>query len=74
VLCTGIAYAFYFRLIRRVGPARAVTVTYITPLFAVIWAWIFIGEPLTVAMAIAGALILGGVAISQGAAVKSQPR
>ena len=65
VLCTGIAYFIYFRLIYRVGAARAVTVTYLVPLFGVVWAWIVLGEPLTLSMAIAGALILGGVALSQ---------
>ena len=65
VLCTGTAYFIYFRLIYRVGAARAVTVTYLVPLFGVVWAWIVLGEPLTPSMAIAGALILGGVALSQ---------
>jgi drug/metabolite transporter (DMT)-like permease len=65
VLCTGIAYFIYFRLIYRVGASRAVTVTYLVPLFGVVWAWIVLGEPLTPSMAIAGALILGGVALSQ---------
>lgn len=67
VLCTGIAYALYYRLIVRVGAARAVTVTYLVPLFAVAWAWILLGEPLTLPMAIAAALILGSVAFSQKA-------
>jgi len=40
-------------------------VTYLVPLFGVVWAWIVLGEPLTPSMAIAGALILGGVALSQ---------
>ena len=65
VLCTGIAYLIYFRLIYRVGATRASTVTYLIPLFGVIWAWIVLDEPLTLTMAIAGALILGGVALSQ---------
>lgn len=65
VLCTGVAYFIYFRLIYRVGASRAVTVTYLVPLFGVVWAWIVLGEPLTPSMAIAGALILGGVALSQ---------
>jgi drug/metabolite transporter (DMT)-like permease len=65
VLCTGVAYFIYFRLIYRVGASRAVTVTYLVPLFGVVWAWIVLGEPLTVSMAVAGALILGGVALSQ---------
>ena len=65
VICTGIAYALYYRLIVRIGAARAVTVTYLVPLFAVAWAWILLGEPLTVPMAIAATLILGSVAFSQ---------
>ena len=62
VVCTGIAYALYYRLINRIGAPRASTVTYLVPLFGVLWAWLALGEPLTVTMAIAGALILGGVA------------
>jgi len=68
VFCTGIAYALYYRLIQRVGAGRAVTVTYLVPLFAVAWAWLLLGEPLTLPMLIAGALILGSVALSQRAA------
>ena len=67
VLCTGLAYAVYYRLVQRIGASRAVTVTYLVPLFAVGWAWWLLDEPLTVSMGIAGALILGSVAISQKA-------
>jgi len=67
VLCTGIAMVMYYRLIARVGASRASTVTYLIPLFAVTWAWWLLGEPVTLAMAAAGALILGSVAISQRA-------
>jgi drug/metabolite transporter (DMT)-like permease len=65
VLCTGVAFVLYYRLIARIGAARASTVTYLIPLFGVIWAWLVLGEPVTVTMALAGALILSGVAISQ---------
>jgi drug/metabolite transporter (DMT)-like permease len=65
VLCTGIAFVFYYRLIARIGGPRASTVTYLIPLFGVLWAWLVLHEPLTVSMAAAGALILGGVALSQ---------
>lgn len=68
-LCTGLAYFLYYRLLYRIGAPRTSTVTYLVPLFGVVWAWIFLGEPLTVSMAIAGALILGGVALSQQRAV-----
>ena len=48
-----------------IGGTRAVTVTYLVPVFAVAWAWMILGEQPTWAMAVAGALILGSVALSQ---------
>jgi drug/metabolite transporter (DMT)-like permease len=65
VVCSGLAYALYYRLIQRIGGARAVTVTYLVPLFAVAWAWMLLGEVPNLAMLAAGALILGSVALSQ---------
>ncbi|MCP3097402.1 DMT family transporter [Myxococcus sp. K15C18031901] len=65
VFGTGIGYVMFYRLIQRLGPARAATVTYLVPLFAVAWAWLLLDEPLTPTMALAGALILGGVALGQ---------
>ncbi|MBU6478579.1 MAG: DMT family transporter, partial [Xanthomonadaceae bacterium] len=65
VVCTGVAYAFYYRLIQRVGAPRATTVTYLVPIFGVLWAWLALGEPLTLGMAAGGALILGGLSLGQ---------
>lgn len=65
VLCTGLAYVLYYRLIHRIGAPRAATVTYIIPWFGVVWAWLLLGEALTPSMALAGVLILSGVALSQ---------
>jgi drug/metabolite transporter (DMT)-like permease len=65
VLCTGAAYVIYYRLIHRIGAPRAATVTYLVPLFGVFWAWLVLGEAVTARMAVSGALILGGVALTQ---------
>jgi drug/metabolite transporter (DMT)-like permease len=65
VLCTGIAYAFFFRLIQRVGAERATTCTYLVPLFGVGWGWLLLAETPTMTMLVAGALILGSVIVSQ---------
>jgi drug/metabolite transporter (DMT)-like permease len=65
VMCTGFAYLIYYRLIHRIGAPRAATVTYLVPLFGVLWAWLALREPLTATMAVAGLLILGGVALNQ---------
>jgi drug/metabolite transporter (DMT)-like permease len=71
VLCSGIAFFFYYRLIARIGAARTSTVTYLIPLFAVLWAWLLLREPLTATMTLAGVLILVGVGLSQQKARKN---
>lgn len=64
VLCTGIAYAIFYKTLHRIGAPRTATITYLIPAFGVMWAWSVLGEPVTATMAIACALILGGVALS----------
>ena len=71
VLCTGFAFVLYYRLVARIGAARTSTVTYLIPLFGVVWAWLLLDEPVTLTMALAGALILAGVALSQQRVGKS---
>lgn len=66
VLCTGLAYLMYFRLIAHVGASNAIAVTFLIPAFAVLWGWVFLGEPLTAAMAIGCAVILLGTALATG--------
>jgi drug/metabolite transporter (DMT)-like permease len=66
VACTGVAYILYFRLIAHVGPAGASSVTFLIPLFAVVWGWAFLGEVPTWGMAAGGAVILLGTALATG--------
>ena len=65
---TGIANAFYFRLIARIGPARAIAVTYLVPVFGMLWGLVFLHEPVTAAMLAACAVILLGTALATGGA------
>lgn len=67
VLCTGLSFVGYYRLIARIGASRTSTVTYLIPLFGVFWAWLLLGEAVTWSMAVAGAMILGSVAMAQRA-------
>jgi len=66
VLCTGVAYLMYFRLIARLGPSRAISVTFLIPLFGVLWGALFLGEAVTPAMWLGGAVILVGTALVSG--------
>jgi drug/metabolite transporter (DMT)-like permease len=63
VACTGVAYLLYFRLIASLGPTRAITVTYLIPVFGVLWGGLFLGERPSPAMLVGGALILGGTTL-----------
>jgi len=65
IVCTGIGFVLYFRLIQRVGAARAATSTYLVPIFGIAWAWLLLGERPTTAMIASAALIVGSVILSQ---------
>ena len=64
--CTGVAYLMYFRLIAHIGPANAIAVTYLVPLFAMLWGGWFMGEAVTTEMLAGGAVILLGTALATG--------
>lgn len=66
VLASGLAYILYFRLITRVGPTGAASVTFLVPVFATGWGALFLGEQPTLPMLAGGAVILAGTALVLG--------
>ncbi len=62
--CTAAAYVLYFRLIARAGPATAMAVTYLIPVFGVSWGALLLGERLGADALLGGVLVLTGVALS----------
>ncbi|MED5619433.1 DMT family transporter [Ideonella sp. BN130291] len=66
LLCTGVAYIMYFRLIANVGPANAISVTFLVPAFAVLWGALFLHEAITPAMVLGCSVILAGTALATG--------
>lgn len=50
MLSTALAYLLYFFLLGRVGPTKTVSVTYLVPVFGVIWGATFLREPITAGM------------------------
>ena len=66
LLCTALAYLLYFRLIQRLGATRAITVTFLLPVFGTAWGAIFLGERLTPAMLLGCTVILLGTALTTG--------
>ena len=66
VLATAFALILYFRLIARLGGQKASTVTFLIPVFAVAWGAVFLGETVTLPMALGGAIVLAGTALTLG--------
>ena len=66
VVCTGIAYILYFRLVNRAGPAKALTVTFLIPVFALIYGVAFLNETVTLSMVFLGMVVVLGTAMSSG--------
>jgi len=66
LLCTGLAYILYFRLLARTGAARAMSVTFLIPVFALLWGYVALGEQPTGTMLAGCAVILLGTALATG--------
>ncbi len=58
LLCSAVAYFIYFRLIADLGPTKALTVTFLTPLFALVWGALFLHESIDLNTLIGCALVI----------------
>ncbi len=65
-----IGFTSYAYLLRHVPPAKASTYAYVNPIVAVLLGALVLSEPLDARIAIAAAVILGGVAIVQSARMR----
>jgi drug/metabolite transporter (DMT)-like permease len=66
VLCSGVAYLIYFRLIQDVGPSSALTVTFLSPLFGILWGVMFLGETVGWYTFAGAAIVITGTALVTG--------
>ncbi|MFC0253216.1 DMT family transporter [Massilia consociata] len=66
VLCSGIAYMIYFKLIEEVGTTSALTVTFLNPMFGILWGAIFLHEVIGWHTLVGSAVVLVGTALVTG--------
>ena len=60
LVCSGVAYLIYYKLIADIGPTRALTVTFLIPVFAMLWGLSFLREAVTWSMIVGAIIILVG--------------
>jgi drug/metabolite transporter (DMT)-like permease len=66
VVCTGLAYLLYFRLVSEVGPASALSVTFLIPVFGILWGYLILDEPIGFNTIIGTILVLSGTMLVTG--------
>jgi drug/metabolite transporter (DMT)-like permease len=66
LLSTAVAYILYFRLIENVGPTSTVTVTFLVPVFGLLFGVLVLGEPFGTGTLLGLAIILLSVALVTG--------
>jgi len=66
VICSGVAYLLYFRLIADVGPASALTVTFLIPVFGMLLGGLFLDEVVGWHSLLGALVVLAGTALVTG--------
>jgi drug/metabolite transporter (DMT)-like permease len=64
VVCTAVALALFFALIREVGPQRALVITFVNPAVAVLLGILLLDEPFTLGLAVGLPLVLLGCVLA----------
>lgn len=60
---TAVGFALFYRLLARVGPAGALSVTFLVPVFGLTWGALFLAEPLTPTIGAGLLIVLASVAL-----------
>ncbi|GHO50222.1 DMT family transporter [Ktedonospora formicarum] len=66
LVCTAFAYLLFFWLIEHVGPTRTLTVTFLVPIFGILWGVVLLHEPLTLSTFLGFGIILSGTGFVTG--------
>ena len=60
VLCSAVAYLIFYRLMADIGPTKVTTITFIIPVFGMLWGNLFLGETITSGMIIGCLIMIAG--------------
>ena len=66
IVCSGMAYLLYFRLVADVGATSALTVTFLIPVFGILWGNLFLSEVVRWNTVVGAGIVLVGTALVTG--------
>ena len=70
IVCTSFAYLLYFRLVKDDGPASALSVTFLVPLFGIVWGHLFLEEAIGLNTLLGASLVIIGTILVTGFSFK----
>ena len=70
VLSIGVAYIFYYYGVSRLGNTRTGAYSNLVPAFALLAAWLWLGQPPNLFQIVGAAVIIGGVTVAQTGSLK----
>ncbi|WP_163936424.1 DMT family transporter [Paraferrimonas sp. SM1919] len=70
IVCTGFAYLLYFKLVESIGASGALSVTFLIPLFGILWGYLFLGEAITLSTITGAGLVIIGTVLVTGFSLK----
>lgn len=73
VVCTALALALFFALIREVGPQRALVITFVNPAVAVLLGVLLLDEPFTLGIAVGLPVVLAGCVLATRRSAPREP-
>ena len=71
IVCSGVAYLLYFRLIADIGAAPALTVTFLIPVFGILWGALFLDEQVGWHTLVGSMTVLTGTALVTGFSIST---
>ncbi|MDX1676649.1 DMT family transporter [Arsukibacterium sp.] len=71
VVCTGVAYLLYFRLVQDLGATPTLTVTFLIPVFGVIWGHLFLQEAIGWHTLAGAGIVIGGTMLVTGFSIRA---
>ena len=74
IVSTAIAWPLLFRLVRQVGPLAARTITFLNPIFGVLWGALFLHEAVTPTLLGGGVLVFVALALILNVRPRRTPR
>ncbi|WP_192891685.1 DMT family transporter [Vibrio bathopelagicus] len=65
-ICTGLAYLLYFNLISELGAPSALSVTFLVPVFGILWGSLFLDEVIGINTIVGSILVITGTMLVTG--------